>query len=99
MLVRNLAVLAVGLAGFAIPIASRAETVNRWVQMAPDNMVLLRAITDGPNDACPMAAVDGSPVTLGHRNDPAAAGGAFPITQCEATVPRGGRPRRSTASR
>jgi hypothetical protein len=70
--------------------ATRAETVNRWVQMAPGNTVLLRAITDGPNDPCPVASVDGTPVTLARRGDSTGANGAFPITMCEASVARGG---------
>jgi len=54
-----------GLAACASP--ARSAVVNQWVQFAPDDTVLIRAIEDTPANGCPSAAVDGSPVALAQR--------------------------------
>lgn len=66
-----------------------AQMLARWVQYAPGDTVLLRAIVPGGAGAvCPAAAVDGTAVTLAPRFTPDA---DFPVLECEASVPPGGR--------
>ena len=70
---------------------AHAAVVNQWVQFAPNDTVLLRAIETVPANGCPVAAVDGSPVTLAGRGnivqptDPASYGGKsyWPVLMCE----------------
>ena len=70
---------------------SRAAVLNQWVQFAPNDTVLLRAIESDPANGCPAASVDGSPVTLSQRGTvtqpPDAPKTYYPILMCEASVP------------
>jgi hypothetical protein len=68
----------------ALAPAARAEVLNRWVQYAPDGVVLVRALTS--DAACPALVVDGAPVAMAVRA-PTDAG--FAITACEARLPPG----------
>ncbi len=74
-----------GLTVFAAPASS--AVINQWVQFAPDDTVLIRAIEDTPVNGCPGAAVDGSPVPLTQRGPVTAADQApktyYPILMCE----------------
>ena len=87
---RSLAIVIATLLGTgALAPQSVAATVARWVQFAPGGTVMLRAIDDRPGAACPAASVDSVAVPLAprvadHPSD------AFPVTQCEASVPVGG---------
>ncbi len=66
---------------------ARADVINQWVQFAPDNTVLLRAIESLPANGCPAATVDGASVTLSPRGDvttPATAPlTSYPVLMCE----------------
>ncbi len=74
-----------GVAGHA-----QAAVVNQWVQFAPNNTVLLRAIESDPSNGCPAASVDGNPVTLTQRGTvttPAEAPQTYyPVLMCEASL-------------
>ena len=79
-----------------------AAVVNQWVQFAPNDTVLLRAIEDAPLNGCPAAAVDGSPITLSPRGTVTTADTApktyFPVLMCEsAPVPAFGHTSASVA--
>lgn len=69
--------------GIAAPARAQVQVLNQWVQYAPNNQVLLRAITAGAG-VCPTASIDGKSVSLTQRfvSEP-----NFPITMCEAAVP------------
>lgn len=73
------------LAGLLAQAPAQAQTLNRWIQLAPNNTVLARAIT--ASGSCPTLAVDGMPVAMQPRSTPTA---AFPLLQCEASLPIGG---------
>lgn len=84
-------------AGFAVAAgtmagagAARAAVVNQWVQFAPNDTVLLRAIEDTPANGCPAATVDGSPVTLSPRGTVTTAATApktyYPVLMCESAA-------------
>lgn len=80
--------VAAALAGGVVSAGSaRAAVVNQWVQFAPDDTVLIRAIEDDPGNGCPAASVDGRPVSLAQRGPVTAAAEApktyFPILMCE----------------
>jgi hypothetical protein len=70
---------------------AQAAVVNQWVQFAPNDTVLLRAIETTPSNGCPVATVDGTPVTLAGRGnvvqptDPASYNGKsyWPVLMCE----------------
>jgi hypothetical protein len=63
-------------------VPARAEILARWVQYAPGNTVLLRAVvTDA---GCPAATRNGAEVALLPR---VGADADFPVTVCEASVP------------
>ena len=68
----------------------QAQVANQWVQFAPNDMVLLRAIELTPSNGCPAATVDGTPVTLTPRGAPSGATDdartQFNILMCEAPV-------------
>jgi len=74
-----------GAIAFASP--ANAVVVNQWVQFAPDDTVLIRAIEDTPANGCPSASVDSSPVPLTQRGTVATADEApktyYPILMCE----------------
>ena len=60
--------VAAALAGMALSACpARAVMVNRWVQFAPGDTVLIRAIEGDPGHGCPAASVDGWPVALTQR--------------------------------
>jgi len=71
----------------AVTATANAVVVNTWVQYAPNDTVLLRAIDNTPGANCPTAAVDGAPVTMTPRVSslPATGNYAYPITMCEAS--------------
>lgn len=64
-----------------------AAVVNQWVQFAPDNKVLIRAIEDDPANGCPAASLDGRPVALTQRGPVTGATEApktyYPVLMCE----------------
>ena len=73
----------------ATPAPGQTQVLARWVQYAPADRVLLRAIVPGGAGAiCPAASVDGTAVTLAPRFPSDA---DFPVLECEASVPTGGR--------
>ena len=69
------------------PSSSGAAVLNQWVQFAPLDTVLVRAIESDPTSGCPAALVDGSPVLLSPRGTvttPAQAPQTyFPVLMCE----------------
>jgi hypothetical protein len=67
-----------------LPLAARAELLNRWVQYAPDDQVLVRALTT--EAACPSLSIDSTPVAMQPRFPTTP---AFPVLLCEARVARG----------
>ena len=77
--------LLTGLAGH-----SQAAVLNQWVQFAPNDTVLLRAIESDPANGCPAASVDGNAVTLTQRGTvttPAQAPQTYyPVLMCEASM-------------
>ncbi len=80
--------LAAGLAGVALFAGpARAAVLNQWVQFAPDDTVLIRAIEDNPGHGCPAASVDGRPVPLAQRGPVTTAAEApktfYPVLMCE----------------
>ena len=80
--------VATALAGGAMSTGpARAAVVNQWVQFAPDDTVLIRAIEDDPNNGCPAASVDGQPVALAQRGPVTTAADApriyYPVLMCE----------------
>jgi len=85
-----LRILLAGLAAAVMMGAVRADAtiLNEWVQMAPNNMALIRVIDDNtPGDSCPVASLDGTPVTLTARFAPSTTTPYdFPILMCEASV-------------
>ena len=86
---RCLPFVAAGLALAAYAAPASAQVLDQWVQYAPGDTVLLRAITSGTGGGsiCPTASVDGRTVHLEQRFVPDA---TFPILECEASVPIGG---------
>lgn len=69
-----------------------AAVANQWVQFAPDNKVLIRAIEDDPANGCPAASLDGRPLALTPRGPVTTAAEAartyYPVLMCEsAPVP------------
>ena len=66
---------------------ARAAVVNQWVQFAPDDTVLIRAIEDDPGQGCPSASVDGRPVPLTQRGPVTTPTEApktyYPVLMCE----------------
>lgn len=66
---------------------AEAAVVNQWVQFAPDNKVLIRAIEDDPANGCPAASLDGRPVALTQRGPVTGAAEApktyYPVLMCE----------------
>ncbi|MGI4950787.1 MAG: metallophosphoesterase family protein [Janthinobacterium lividum] len=67
-----------------------AAVVNQWVQFAPNDTVLIRAIEDTPANGCPVATLDGNPLTLAPRGTvttPATAPKAYyPVLMCESAA-------------
>lgn len=63
---------------------ARAEVLARWVQYAPNNGLMIRALTT--EKTCPALSVDGAPTNFAVRFEPNA---KFPVTECEATLPIG----------
>jgi len=80
-----LATALTGAATFAAP--ANAAVVNQWVQFAPGDTVLIRAVEDNPANGCPSAAVDGKAVVLAQRGPVTTAAQApktyYPILMCE----------------
>ena len=75
----------------ASPIASPAASPvatppapTAWVELGPDGAQIARAIADGTT--CPPITLDGAPHPMQPRTAP---GAAFPVTVCEATIPKG----------
>ena len=70
---------------------ARAAIVNQWVQFAPNDTVLIRAIEDTPANGCPVATLDGTPVPLQQRGTVTQSAQApqlyYPVLMCEASVP------------
>ncbi len=66
---------------------ARADVVNQWVQFAPNDTVLIRAIETTPGNGCPVATVDGAAVTLSPRGDVTTSAQSplayYPILMCE----------------
>ncbi len=86
MLSRTCIALALAGAGlFGNP--AQSAVVNQWVQFAPDDTVLIRAIEDTPGNGCPSAAIDGNPVELTQRGTVTSASDEpksyYPILMCE----------------
>ena len=84
--------IAIAAAG-AVLLSSHAQAVivNQWVQYAPNDTALIRAIEDTPSNGCPVATLDGVAVPLAPRGDqPTAAQQPqtyYPVLMCEASVP------------
>ena len=78
------------LALFGSALPCHASVLSQWVQFAPNDTVLLRAIESDPASGCPAAAVDGSPVTLTPRGTVTTPEQApktyFPVLMCEVSV-------------
>ena len=94
--------VAVALAGATGVTQGHAAVVNQWVQFAPDDTVLIRAIEDTPANGCPAALLDGVPLTLSQRGTVTTAAQApksyYPILMCEsAPVPAFGHTSASVA--
>ena len=62
----------------------QAEVLNRWVQFAPDGMVLVRALTT--DTACPSLSIDSMAADMTPRFP---ATPDFPVTLCEARMVTG----------
>ncbi|MGI4941283.1 MAG: metallophosphoesterase [Janthinobacterium lividum] len=79
--------LAVTLTALTYAASGQAAVVNQWVQFAPNDTVLIRAIEDTPSNGCPAATLDGAPLTLSPRGTvttPAQAPATYyPILMCE----------------
>jgi len=79
--------LVLTLAALALRAPAHAAVVNQWVQFAPGDTVLIRAIEDAPANGCPAALLDGAPVALlprGTVTTPDQAPKAYyPILMCE----------------
>ena len=93
---------ALGAALLASAAPSGAAVVNQWVQFAPNDTVLIRAIEDTPSNGCPAATLDGAPLTLSQRGTVTTAAQApktyYPILMCEsAPVPAFGHASASVA--
>ena len=87
MFVRNTLGLAAAFAGMVAAAASQAAVINQWVQFAPGNTVLLRAIESVPANGCPAALVDGAAVALSPRGTVTTPDTApqtyYPVLVCE----------------
>jgi len=74
-----------GLAACSSP--ARSAVLNQWVQFAPDDTVLIRAIEENPANGCPNASLDGRPIVLAQRGAITTADQApktyYPILMCE----------------
>ncbi len=84
-LLAGVALGALGAARDAAAQGASGQTVNRWIQLGPNNTALARAITTG--GACPALTVDGATVAMQPRSVPTT---TFPVLECEASLPIGG---------
>ncbi len=70
---------------------AHAAIVNQWVQFAPNDTALIRAIEDTPANGCPVASLDGVALPLQQRGPVTTAAQApqtyFQVLMCEASVP------------
>ena len=85
-------VMATTFAGVLLSSASlQAAVVNQWVQFAPNDMAYVRAIESVPANGCPVATLDGQPLTLTQRGTVTTTAQApqthFQVLMCEALVP------------
>src|SRR5258707_5532925 len=83
-------------ANFAVAVllwqpAAQARVFAQWVELGPDGVSSVRAITD---DACPQVIFDGIPTSMTVRAEPGQSienvkPTAFPVRSCEVAVPQG----------
>jgi predicted phosphodiesterase len=76
---------------FVLPPAAQAGIFARWVEVGPDGVSSVRAITD---DLCPQVIFDGIPTSMFVRAEPGrkienVKPAAFPVRSCEVAAPPG----------
>ena len=63
--------------------SSKADVLHQWVQLGPDDKIIVRAITASPD--CPLLQIDGQAVAMGKRAMPQ---DRFPHLVCEYRAPK-----------